>query len=71
MARPPEIGDSLVIELELGARVMLLHGDVVHCSTRSTPGREVGAGIRFDRLDEADARNISEYVEARLGSVRL
>ena len=71
MSDPPELGAAIVIELELGARLMLLRGNVVHCSRRATPTGDLGVGVQFERLDEADARTIRDYVEARLGSVRL
>jgi Tfp pilus assembly protein PilZ len=71
MANPPELDASLIIEMELGARTMLLRGVVAHCSHRASPDRSHGVGVRFDDLEPSDSRTIADYVEARLGSVRL
>lgn len=71
LAQPPEVGTAIMVEMTLGARAMMLHGIVTHSSKRATPAQEVGVGVSFDRLEEGDARAIVDYVEARLGSVRL
>lgn len=71
MQNPPENGADLVIEMELGARKMLLRGSVVHSSHRAAPGSEFGVGIQFERLEDGDGRAVADYVDARLGSVRL
>jgi len=71
MESPPAVGTAIMVEMTLGARAMMLRGIVMHQSRRATPGREIGAGVAFEGLDPDDERAIVEYVEARLGSVRL
>ena len=66
-----DAGTAVLVEMQLGARTMMLKGTVAHCSVRSTPGRESGAGVKFEQLAPEDERAISEFVEARLSSVRL
>ena len=71
MVNPPEIGEALIIEMALGASDMLLRGVAVHRSHRATPDNEFGVGVRFENLEESAGRSVEDYVEARLGSVRL
>ncbi len=71
MANPPEVGEALIIEMALGANDMLLRGIATHRSHRATPGGEFGVGVRFENLEESAGRSVADYVEARLGSVRL
>jgi hypothetical protein len=68
---PPEVGTRLSLELVIGDRTLALSGTVVHLSRRLSPRGEVGFGLCFDPVGEADARTLREFVDAHMGSVRL
>jgi hypothetical protein len=68
---PPEVGTRLSVELAIGDRTLALSGSVVHLSRRLSPRGEVGFGVCFDPVGEADARTLREFVDARMDSVRL
>ena len=67
----PEVGARLSLELVIGDRTLALSGSVVHLSRRLSPRGEVGFGVCFDPVGEADARTLREFVDARMDSVRL
>ena len=71
VAEPLEVETRLSLDLAIGDRTLALSGSVVHLSRRLSPRREVGFGVCFDPVGEEDARTLREFVDARMGSVRL
>ena len=71
MPNPPEPGSAVKIQAQLGSDVWMLDGTVVHCSARSGPGQESGAGVQLGPLDADAERALQLFVDARIGSVRF